>query len=127
MAIDMRLNQIPLAWLLAYVTVIACVLVGLVYARQLALNTYGSQAAQEEWDAWRDDAKKMASSDGPVRRRMPKSIEPPALVLMRDYFLVCVTIALVLCTVLYGTIVLLIRGIASTPAFVDRSAPEKRR
>jgi hypothetical protein len=127
MASEMRPNRIPLAWLLGYVVVIACVLGGLIYARQLALSTYGSQVAQEEWDAWRDDAKKMASSDGPVRRRMPKSVEPPALVLMRDYFLVCMTIALVLCTVLYGTIVLLVRGIAGTPTFVDRSLPEKRR
>jgi hypothetical protein len=127
MASEMRPNRIPLAWLLGYVLVIACVLGGLIYARQLALSTYGSQVAQEEWDAWRDDAKKMASSDGPVRRRMPKSVEPPALVLMRDYFLVCMTIALVLCTVLYGTIALLVRGIARTPTFVDRSLPEKRR
>lgn len=123
----MRPNQIPLAWLVGYVVVVACVLGGLFYAREVALSTYGSQGAQEEWNTWRDDAKKMASSDGPVRRRMPKSIEPPALVLMRDYFAVCVVIALVLSTVLFGTVMLFVRGIASTPAFVDRSLPEKRR
>lgn len=123
----MRLNQIAVAWLVGYVVIICCLLGGLLYARQVALSTYGSEAAQEEWDDWRDDAKKMASSDGPVRRRMPKSVEPPALVLMRDYFAVCVVIALVLCTVLFGTVMLFARGIASTPPFIDRSLPEKKR
>ncbi len=71
--------------------------------------------------------KQMASGDGPVRRRTPKSVEPPALVLMRDYFAVCAVISVVLCTVLFGTVMLLVRGIASTPAFVDRSLPERKR
>src|SRR5215212_9867606 len=126
MANELRYNQIPLAWLLGYVTVISCVLGGLSYARSVALETYGSGAAQKEWDEWRDDAQQMASGDGPVRRRTPKSVEPPALVLMRDYFAVCAVISVVLCTVLFGTVMLLVRGIASTPAFVDRSLPERK-
>ena len=50
------------------------------------LDTPESQAA---WDAWRAEARRQAAGDGPVRRREPKSAEPPLLVLLRDYWAVC--------------------------------------
>lgn len=119
--------QFSLAWLIAYVAVLALVLGGVVYGRAQALAIYGDPQAQAEWDSWREDAKKMASSDGPVKRREPGSAEPPALVLMRDYFAVCLGLAVVLTSVLFGTFMVLIRG-AFSPAsqFVDRSPPEPK-
>jgi len=110
------------AWLLAYLILLALVIGGLVYGRQQALAVYGSQQAQNDWDQWRGDAKKMAQQPGPVKRREPKSAEPPALVLMRDHFAACLGLAVVLSSVLFGTFMFFLRG-AMTPQtpFVDRS------
>ncbi len=116
-----------LIWLQLYVALLAAVIGGLVYARQRALSVYGTDQAQAQWDTWREDAKTQADGKGPVTRRVPKSAEPPALVLMRDYFAVCMLIAVALSSVLFGTLVFMIRGALSTSAtFVDRSPPEPR-
>ena len=97
-------------WLLAYVVVLGLVVERTFYARRMALTVYGSQAAQAEWDTWRADASKMAEGTSPVKRRVPKSPEPPALVLMRDYFGVCLALAVVLSTVLFATFAFFVRG-----------------
>ena len=102
--------QFSLAWLLAYITVMALLLGGLMYGRSQALATYGTADAQTEWDAWRKDAKQMAAGSGPVKRREPKSAQPPALVLMRDHFAACAGVAVLLSTVLFGTFMFFIRG-----------------
>jgi hypothetical protein len=98
--------RFSLAWLLAYLTVMVLVTAGLVYGRRQALATYGTEQAQTEWNAWRTDAQ----GAGPVKRREPKSLQPPALVLMRDHFAACLALALLLSTVLFGTFMFLIRG-----------------
>jgi hypothetical protein len=99
-----------LFWLLAYLATIAAVAGALVRSRSMALAVYGTTEAQAEWDIWRADAKKMTEQPNPVKRRVPASAEPPALVLMRDYFAICVVLAIVLSTVLFGTFMMLVRG-----------------
>jgi hypothetical protein len=117
-----NLFPFSLGWLLGYLAAMALVIGGLVYSRQQALATYGSEAAQTEWDTWRSDAKDMALGAGPVKRREPKSPEPPALVLMRDHFAACLGLALVLSTVLFGTFMFFVRGaMGSSGKIVDRS------
>ncbi|HEX5102891.1 MAG TPA: hypothetical protein VFV87_03720 [Pirellulaceae bacterium] len=97
-------------WLVAYVALVAAV-AGLMFrARGSMLAIYGTDAAQAEWDAWREDAREMASGSGPVKRREPKSAEPPALVLMRDYFAACLGLAVLLSSVLFGTFMVFLRG-----------------
>ena len=115
-------------WLALYVVLVAAIVGGFFYARGRAITVYGTEQAQTQWDTWREDAKSQADGKGPVTRRVPKSAEPPALVLMRDYFGVCLVIALVLSSVLFGTLVFFVRGVlsSSTP-FVDRSPPEKNK
>jgi hypothetical protein len=112
--------------LLLYVTLLAAVTGGLIYARQQAFDVYGDAKSQSEWDAWREDAKEMSKGPGPVTRRFPKSAEPPALKLMRDYFGVCLALSLLLSSVLFIAMLAFIRGAFSTPAFVDRSPPEPK-
>lgn len=110
----MKFRLIDLIWLVLYAAVLAAVAGALVRARQNALATYGSDEAQTEWDQWRSDAKDMAMGAGPVKRREPKSPEPPALVLMRDHFAACLGLALVLSTVLFGTFMFFVRGALAT-------------
>ena len=76
---------------------------------QSALSA-SQETIKKEWDAWRTDAQKMAEESTTVKRRPPKSAEPPALVLMRDYFPACLALAVLLSSVLFGTIMLLARG-----------------
>jgi hypothetical protein len=101
-------------WALAYIAVIVAVVAAMLQVRRQAIATFGGPQAQAEWDQWREDAKKMASSDGPVKRREPKSAEPPALVLMRDHFAVCLGLSLVLTSVLFGTFMIFVRGALAT-------------
>lgn len=108
-------------WACMYVAFISAIVAGTFYGRRQALATYGGAAAQVEWDAWREDAQRLADESGPVKRRAPKSAEPPALVLMRDHFAVCLGLAVVLSTVLFGTLMLFIRG-----ALTSRRVPEQR-
>ena len=106
----MKPSLASVGWLLAYLAVIASVVGGVSYMRGVAMAVYGTPQAQTEWDAWREDAKKLAQRPYPVKRRVPKSEEPPALVLMRDYFGVCLSVAVVLSSVLFGTFMLMVRG-----------------
>jgi hypothetical protein len=112
--------------LLIFLTMIAAVIGGLFVARRQAFVVYGDRAAQTEWDAWREDAKELSKGTGPVARRAPKSASPPALVLMRDYFGVCLILSVLLSSVLFATTLAFIRGTFTTAPFVDRSPPEPK-
>lgn len=106
----MKFSLANLLWAIAYLAVMAAVSGAMLKVRGDVSVAYGTQAAQTEWDDWRQDAKKMAAGTGPVKRREPKSAEPPALVLMRDHFAVCLGGSLLLSTVLFGTFMIFIRG-----------------
>jgi hypothetical protein len=112
--------------LILFVLMLAAVIGGLVFARQKAIAVYGDQAAQSEWDAWRTDAKKLSEGTGPVIRRTPKSMRPPALVLMQDYFVVCLALSVLLSSVLFVTTLAFLRGAMAQAPFVDRSLPEEK-
>ena len=118
----MNLSRASLFWLLAYLLFLGVIAGGVFHGRSRALAIYGSGEAQSEWDTWRAEAKKMAEDPITVKRRIPKSGEPPALVLMRDYFAICLGGSLLLSTVLFGTFMVLIRG-----AFSDSGKLGQRR
>jgi hypothetical protein len=118
----MRFRLIDLVLL---VLLLAAVTGALFYARSEAFRVYGDEAAQTEWDAWREDAAELAKGKGPVARRAPQSVAPPALKLMRDHFAICLALSLLLSSILFFTMLTFLRGAFSTPAFVDRSPPEK--
>lgn len=102
--------------LLGLVVVIALCVVGMSLARKSAIATFGSTTAQAEWDDWRKVAAEQSAAGGPVVRKVPKSNEPPALVLMRDHFGACLGAALIAVVGVYGTFVLLLRGAVGPPA-----------
>jgi hypothetical protein len=104
-----------------YAVVMAALVASLFMARNLAMSRFDSPAAQGDWQQWRDAVSEKEQADDPVRRVVPKSDEPPSLVLLRDYFATCLVTAVVLSTALYWTMVLLIRGAIYGPAFeIDR-------
>ena len=108
-----------------YLLVLSGVVGGCLYARSWAVSVYGTPEAQAEWDEWRAGAEKL-STEGPVKRRVPKSDKPPALVLATTYFGVCLTIALLLTTVLFATALYFVQGVLHSPGAVRNESSQRK-
>lgn len=67
--------------------------------------------AQSHWDAFRSDMRQQSDRDGPVQRKVPKSVEPPARVWLRDYFRLAVVAWVLFVGVLGGFFSLLLAGV----------------
>lgn len=82
-------------------------------SRQTWINNNSTPEVQESWEKFREDAAKQdgKAGSGPVKRRVPKSAEPPFVVLLRDHFGVVQAAAVVFSTVLYLFALILIRGL----------------
>ena len=89
---------------------------GLTQSRRWASQALSTGAARQEWQEFRDDVAAQTDTGSPVRRRVPRSSEPPALVLLRDHFATCTTSAIVLTSALYWTAMLFVAGaLAAAP------------
>jgi hypothetical protein len=98
------------AWGIAYLLVMAVVVGGLYRARSRWQGAYGTEQAQQDWQAWRQEVAAPRRSAGVVRR-VPQSDRPPALVLLTDYFPACLGLSLVLSSALFCTVAFLVRGV----------------
>ena len=105
-----------------------CILVSLsLVARQRALITDGTVTSQANWQDWRAEAQRQQDGNGPVTRRVPRSSEPPSLVLLRDHFATSLAILLVLSSALYFTIAIMVRGVLVGPSFQPDLAQDDER
>jgi hypothetical protein len=105
-------RQYQLAAAAVYLVTMTALVLGLFRARVWVAQAYGDRGARSQWQTYREDmASQATDTEAPVRRRAPKSVEPPALVLMRDYFSVCLALALVLSSALFATLALLVGGV----------------
>lgn len=95
----------------------------LVYARRSALSNLATPQSISDWQAWREDAEQLRD------RRVPKSAEPPGLVLMRDHFTVCLAGALLFTSLLYWVLAWFITGMfgGSQPAIGVNDSPASNR
>ena len=84
---------------------------GFFVMRRWTEDTYSNTVAQGEWQEFRDAISDSVAGGGPVQRRVPASEQPPGLVLLRDYFVQCLTISIILTSALFGTFAFMIRGI----------------
>ncbi|MFM7292419.1 MAG: hypothetical protein ACKOWG_15295 [Planctomycetia bacterium] len=84
----------------------------LLQARSGWLEQLERPEAQAEWDAFRRDMGRQSGRDGPVQRKVPKSVEPPARVWLRDYFQLAVMAWVLFVGVLGGFFCLLVAGTA---------------
>jgi hypothetical protein len=119
-------RQIPNRTLLLIGVGYALVVIGIVaamfYSRSSVLANVTSPEAQQEWNDWRTEAAKQDGTHGPVQRSTPRSGEPPALVLMRDYFAGSTIGLLLPVSALYGFFAWVICGLiyqSPTPARED--------
>lgn len=89
----------------ALYAVLVCLVVWSMFAaRRWALAELSTPAAIGNWEAWREDVRRQQDEPTSVRRRVPKSPEPPAMVVLRDYFAASLTGAVVLSSVLFWII-----------------------
>jgi hypothetical protein len=99
-----------LVWLTAYAIVMTAVVAAVFQVRRTTLESLDTPEARAQWQAWRESEPNQRT-DLPVRRRPPKSTEPPALVLMRDYFGVMLSAAVVFGSLLFVALMLAARGV----------------
>jgi hypothetical protein len=98
---------IGVAWL-----AMTCVVVGLlVVARSQLIARLSRPDAQADWERWQqEEAARQANPETPVKRRPPKSAQPPAFVLMRDSFPAVVAALLVVTTLCFAFAVMSLHG-----------------
>ena len=106
--------------LVGYGLAMAVIVWSLLTARNWALAELATPRSLEQWEEWREDVREQQTQPGPVRRRVPKSSEPPALVLMRDYFGVSFVGALLFTTVLYWVIAWFVMGMLRQTGGLNR-------
>jgi hypothetical protein len=101
-------------WIAGYVVLVGVVVGTMFWLRQSEVADLSSPRAISDWQVWREDVREQQVNRGPVERRVPKSDEPPALVLMRDYFTVLMFGAILFSSLLYWIMVWLTTGILRT-------------
>jgi hypothetical protein len=96
-------------WFLLYVVWMSLLVGGLFWGRSTAMRAYSGPEAQAQWQSFREDMERI-SHEGPVKRRVPESREPPALRLMRDYFGVSLAATIVFGSLLFVMVMGAVRG-----------------
>ena len=102
-----------LLWLAAYVVYLAGIVALVLWARRTTLVEMDTPEARAAWSSWRE-APANQETDGPVRRSPPRSSEPPALVLVRDYFGVVMSGAVLFGSLLFRALMMALRGVFSS-------------
>jgi hypothetical protein len=100
-------------WIVGYAALTGIIVWWMFAARDRVIEQQSTLQSVADWQAWREDVQQQQVHPGPVQRRVPKSSEPPALVLMRDYFAVSLVGAMLFSTALYWVIAWFVTGIVS--------------
>jgi hypothetical protein len=97
-------------WIIGYALLMFTVVVAMLKSREWTLARLSTPESIADWQKWRDDVDEKRVP-GPVERRTPRSVEPPALVLMRDHFTVSIIGAIVFTTAFYWVSAWFITGV----------------
>ena len=108
-------------WLFGYAVTIALITCTLFYLRNTQPPQLSSPQARANWQEWREQARKDAEGDGPVRRSVPKSGEPPLLILLTEHFTVLLVFALLFGSVLFFLAYFFVHGTIAHGKFEVRS------
>lgn len=108
-------------FLLAWGLLLAVPPVALLRVRETWLEELGGQAVQENWETFRREMGEQTGVSGPVQRKVPRSVEPPLRVWLRDYVGLAITAWLVLGGTLGAFLGVMVAG-ATTPLGASGSA-----
>jgi hypothetical protein len=100
--------------------------VALVAWRDRRLAEVASPEAQAEWDAFRADMRRQSGREGPVQRKVPKSVEPPELVWLRDYLVLAIAAWITLVGVLGGFLAAIAIGLTRATSAAEDGATGDR-
>ena len=113
------MSKVNIAWLFGYAVWIGALLFMLFQARQYTFDHLTSDEALADWQRVKEDAREESGIDkpveGPVQRKVPKSDEPPQLILLRDYFGMCVAGTILFGTALFVVLMIAFRGALAKP------------
>jgi hypothetical protein len=98
-------------WIVGYALLIGAVAGTMFWLRHSSVPEWSSKESISDWQKWRSDVESQQDKRGPVKRDVPKSEEPPALVLMRDFFGVMLAGALLFTSMLYWILAWFLTGI----------------
>ena len=96
--------------IVGYLVLLSAVIGSMFWERHAVLSELSTAESKADWESWRTDVRQQQTNPGPVERRIPKSDEPPALVLMRDYFTVSMFGATFFTSILYWIMAWFITG-----------------
>ena len=109
------MSRINVLMLTVYVILIVAIVVGFFRAKSQVLGRLDANVSQEAWQQWRQEAERQSEGQGPVTRRAPTATEAPTVLLLRDHFATCLTLTLLISTVLFATFAFMIRGVLFGP------------
>jgi flagellar biosynthesis/type III secretory pathway M-ring protein FliF/YscJ len=119
--IMLKRSTANMLWLAGWLATLAVTFWLLWAVRQNVIAELSRPEAQADWQRWKEDeTARQQRDDAPVRRRAPKSDEPPALVLMRDSFPAIAGVALSVVTICYGFVMLAFRSPVVTSDAADQ-------
>lgn len=99
-------------WLAIYVVLTTGLGYGLHRLWSSQLQSGSRPEAQAEWEAWKADVERKADDPSqPVARRVPKTTEPPAVILLRDHFPAVVVTGALVWTAFFGFMALVTTGV----------------
>ncbi len=104
-------RRVAVALVLGWVGLLVLPPFGLWTLRDHWLAELDAPAVQEQWDRFRQDMQQQSDRSGPVQHKVPKSVEPPLRVWLRDYFWLAVAAWAVLGTTLYAFLAVAVLGV----------------
>ena len=100
--------------MIGFAVLVVAVVAAMFKTRDWAFTQLATPQSVADWQEWREDVRQEQVQPGPVQRRVPKSSEPPALVMMRDHFTVSLFAALLFSTLLYWVLAWFVMGITKS-------------
>ena len=97
-------------WLAGYLMTMAAILCGMISLRNKQLDGNHSASTQADWQQWRNEAARQSAGEGPVQRRVPKTLDPPIMVLFSEHFPVIVIFSLLFGSAFYFMIYFFVHG-----------------
>lgn len=97
-------------YIIGYLALLVVIITAMFQLRRSVITQQSTPQAMADWENWREDVRRQQGEQASIRRAVPKSGEPPALVLMRDYFAACIAIVVAFGSVIYGILAWFVNG-----------------
>jgi hypothetical protein len=103
-------------FVLAWITLLAVPPTLLIRARASWLASLEDPSVQADWEGFRSDMQAHSGREGPVQRKVPRSLEPPLRVWLRDHFGLAIAAWVILAGTLGAFLGMMVVGAVTGPA-----------